>query len=357
MAKSAPGTASYLLLLTSIIQGSQDVEVFHYKKMEAVVGQDVVLPCTVNGRSDLKLVSIEWSKNINEFTKLAVYSLSFGVYLFWPNISMQIEDKTLGSNLHLPEVSKWDSGVYICDIITFPLGTIRRETQLEIQDVDVGLIICDANSTLEVHAGENVTIHCTALPNVQYRWTKNKKLLSENASLDLSWVTDAHGGAYTLTVNAGNKSLHKTFSISVLPTTTSLHTVTTRSTWAMTTQHTVDPEVTSSIFPENSSTLGSIMENSNKPGATPTLITRNIPDIEDADGAWTHLLLRSIIVAVLILIIVAAFLYTKQRIKRREKLVRENTSNHLMASNQNNHDHVRFNPCSSDIAGESSSDV
>lgn len=50
-------------------------------------------------------------------------------------------------------------------------------------DVDFGLIICDANSTLEVHVGENVTISCTALPNVQYRWTKvrdNWLLLTSN---------------------------------------------------------------------------------------------------------------------------------------------------------------------------------
>ncbi|XP_030294181.1 nectin-3-like protein isoform X2 [Sparus aurata] len=441
MAKSAPGTAFYLLLLTSIIQGLQDVEVFHYEKMEAVVGQDVVLPCTVHGHSDLKLVCIEWSKNINEITKLAVYSSSYGVHLFWPNISMQIENETLGSYLHLPGVSKWDSGVYICDIATFPLGAIRSETQLEIKDVDFGLIICDANSTLEVHVGENVTISCTALPNVQYRWTKNKKLLSENASLELSWVTDAHGGAYTLTVNTGKKSLHKTFTISVLRTTTSLHTA--RSTWEMTTQstqHTVHPEVTSSTLPENPSTLGSITGNipdiedvdfgliicdanstlevhvgenvtisctalpnvqyrwtknkkllsenaslelswvtdahggaytltvntgkkslhktftisvlrtttslhtarstwemttqstqhtvhpevtsSTLPENPSTLgsITGNIPDIEDADGARTHLLMRSIIIAVLILIVVAAFLYTKQRMKRRMDL-------------------------------------
>ena len=98
-----------------------------------MAGQDVVLPCTVNGRSDLKLVSIEWSKNINEITKMAVYSPSYGMHLFWPNVSIQIEMKTLGSNLHLPEVSKWDSGVYICEIATFPLGSIRRETQLEIK--------------------------------------------------------------------------------------------------------------------------------------------------------------------------------------------------------------------------------
>ena len=36
-------------------------------------------------------------------------------------------------------------------------------------------IKCDANGTLEVHAGENVTIHCTALPDVRYRWTKVKQ--------------------------------------------------------------------------------------------------------------------------------------------------------------------------------------
>ncbi|XP_073335653.1 nectin-3-like protein [Pagrus major] len=319
MAESALGTAFYLLLLTSVIQGFQDLKVFHYEKMEAVVGQAIALPCTINTSLDLKIVSIEWSKNINYITRLALYSPMHGLHLFWPNVSIQIESKTLGSHLHLPGVSKWDSGVYMCDIATFPLGSIRRETQLEVKDVD-DEIICDANSTLEVHAGENVTIHCTALPNMQYRWTKNKKLVSENESLELYWVTDAHRGSYTLTVNTGNKSLQKEFTITVLTATTSLNTVAARSTWEMTTesmQHTVHPEVTTSTFPENTSTLGSIMDNSDKPGATPTLTTGNTPDIEDADGARTSLLLRLIIIPVLILIVVAAFLYTKQMIKQR----------------------------------------
>lgn len=40
--------------------------------------------------------------------------------------------------------------------------------------------------------------------------------MSENASLKLSRVTDAHAGGYTLTVNTGNKSLYKEFIITVL---------------------------------------------------------------------------------------------------------------------------------------------
>lgn len=32
--------------------------------------------------------------------------------------------------------------------------------------------MCDADSTVEVHAGKNVTIHCEAFPNAQYKWTK-----------------------------------------------------------------------------------------------------------------------------------------------------------------------------------------
>lgn len=47
------------------------------------------------------------------------------------------------------------------------------------------------------------------------------KLVSENESLELSWVTVAQTGVYALAVNTGNKSLHKEFVITVLTATTS----------------------------------------------------------------------------------------------------------------------------------------
>ncbi|XP_076606826.1 uncharacterized protein LOC143332880 [Chaetodon auriga] len=221
MAGGALGTAFSLLLLASIIQGLRDVHVIYEEKMEAIVGQNVTLPCIIEGRADLQIVSIEWRKNRNANTKLALYSSRFGIRLFWPNVTIQIENRSIGSYLHLSGVTKWDSDTYICDLTTFPLGSIRRETELKIKDVE---IVCDVDSTVEVRAGENVTIPCRAIPNTQFKWTKNKKLVSENESLELLWVTDAHTGVYTLTVSTGNTSLHKEFIITVLTATTSLRT-------------------------------------------------------------------------------------------------------------------------------------
>ncbi|KAI3373698.1 hypothetical protein L3Q82_022284 [Scortum barcoo] len=211
-----------LLLLASITQGVQDVEVFHYEKVEAVVGQNVTLPCLLKKGTNFKIVNIEWRRTKHENEKLAVYNPSYGHHLFWPNITIQPEEDQ-GAYLHLHGVSKWDSGIYICDFTTFPNGVIRSETELKIKDVDVELM-CDVNNTVEVHAGEDVTIHCSAFPNAQYRWTKNKTLVSENESLQLRWVTDAHAGVYTLTVNTGNRSLQREFIITVLTETTSLRT-------------------------------------------------------------------------------------------------------------------------------------
>ncbi|XP_074467281.1 uncharacterized protein LOC141752913 isoform X2 [Sebastes fasciatus] len=221
MAGGALGTAFSLLLLASIIQGLRDDEVFHNEKMEAVEGQNVTLTCTVKNSTDLKIASIEWSKN--KKTKLALFDRIYGIHLFWPNVTMQIENTNrFGSHLHLYGVTKQDSGVYGCDFATFPLGSIRRETELEIKD-DVK-IMCDADGVVEVHTGENVTIRCRAFPDATYKWAKNKTLVSENESLALWCVTDAHTGVYTLTVNTGNKSLHKEFVVTVLTATTSLRT-------------------------------------------------------------------------------------------------------------------------------------
>lgn len=223
MAGSALGTAFSLLLLASIIQGLKDFQVFHEEEMEAVVGQDVVLPCTVKTSTSLQLVSIEWSKNRINNIKLALYSPGYGERIYRPNVTIKIENESGGSHLHLSGVTEWDSGIYICSITTFPHGSTKTETQLKIKDVDLETM-CDANSTVEVHAGESVTIRCRVLPNAQYRWTKNAELVSVNESLELPWVTDAHAGEYKLIVNTGNKNLSKEFSIIVLTTSTRLRT-------------------------------------------------------------------------------------------------------------------------------------
>lgn len=113
------------------LTGLQDVEVFHRAKMDAVVGQNVTIPCTVEN-TNLQIVSIEWRKNGNENTKLVVYSPGLGTHPFWPNVSIQVENNSMGSLL-LYGVTKWSDGSYICDVTTFPLGTIRRQTELKVE--------------------------------------------------------------------------------------------------------------------------------------------------------------------------------------------------------------------------------
>lgn len=117
----------YLMCLT----GLRDFQVFHIEKMEAVVGQTVTLPCIVKNSTNLQIVSIEWSKNKNNNAKLAVFSKGFGTHLFWPNVTIQ--SLSMGSYLHLSNVAKWDSGIYICDLTSFPRGSIRSETELKIK--------------------------------------------------------------------------------------------------------------------------------------------------------------------------------------------------------------------------------
>ncbi|XP_047462468.1 T-cell surface protein tactile isoform X2 [Mugil cephalus] len=225
MAGNVLGT-TFFLLLASVIQGFLDTKFSNYETMEAEEGQNVTLPCSLGTGTDIKIVSIDWSKKENGKTQLVVWALGHGAHLFWPNVSIQLQktetDMVIGSYLHIPDVKKQDSGMYTCDIKQFPSGSIIVATQLIIKDESK--IKCDVNGTVEVRSGDNVSVRCRASPNAQYRWTKGEEVVSENASLELQRVTDAHAGVYTLTVNTGNEYLHKEFIIMVLTTTTSLRT-------------------------------------------------------------------------------------------------------------------------------------
>ncbi|XP_053187844.1 T-cell surface protein tactile [Scomber japonicus] len=385
MAGGALETAFSLLLLASIIQGLRDVDLFHNETVEAVVGQNISLPCIVKNSANIKVVNTEWGKRENEIKKLALYTPGFGVYRFRPNVSIQTvyndAKNFMGSYLQLYEVEKENGGIYVCDVTTFPFGSIRVETVLKIKDVV--RITCDANSTVEVQSGENVTIKCKVSPIAQYRWTKNEKLVSQSESLELWWVTSAHAGVYTLSINTGNETLHEMFNIIILATTTSSRRdLVTVSPWfdvteglnksadsSLTTSQTTelsptDTSVTSTIgvatgvtdnnpnnnlsnvtntsfnnfhnlttlsygktmlasdvtrndmSSEESSTLGSNITHSSKPGATPTLITGSTTEaIEDNDTGRSHLLLVCIIVPILVLI--AGILYRRHIIKKR----------------------------------------
>lgn len=105
---------------------------FRSEEMEVLAGQDVALPCKVEGGSSIHIFIIEWSKSRRENKKLALYSPLFGKELFVPNVTLEVDNRTVSTSLHLHGVTKWDSDIYICSLSTFPLGSIRRETALKV---------------------------------------------------------------------------------------------------------------------------------------------------------------------------------------------------------------------------------
>lgn len=127
------------------LTGRQDAEIFRYEQMEAVLGENVTLPCSVESNKSIHIIMIEWSKKSNKNQKLALYSSNYGEERFSPNVTLTVNNKTMASKLHLHAVMKWDSGIYICSLSTFPLGSIRGETILKVRGKRSKLLLSVSN--------------------------------------------------------------------------------------------------------------------------------------------------------------------------------------------------------------------
>lgn len=123
------------------LTGRQDAEIFRVEQMEALAGRDVALPCIVEGSASIHVSMIEWSKSRSENKKLALYSSVFGRKLFVPNVNLEVDNTTMATRLHLHGVRERDSDVYICSLSTFPLGSIRRETELKVTGKKTKLLL------------------------------------------------------------------------------------------------------------------------------------------------------------------------------------------------------------------------
>lgn len=110
-------------------------------------GQNISLPCTLS-KKDAKIIQIQWHKEgENGEQKLVVFNPSFpAVYL--ANITLElVNDKNTnnlrGSILHLQEVTEKDSGVYVCEIASFPDGNIKSFTKVQLTGKFIKYLIRD----------------------------------------------------------------------------------------------------------------------------------------------------------------------------------------------------------------------
>lgn len=113
--------------------GQQGVELIHHEEMEVMEGQDVALPCILrNTTNQFFVANMEWTKGRDKATPLLVYNPKFQTVYYQSNITLQVEN-TMDSHLILRGVTRWDSGIYICVLSTYPWGNIIRETELKIR--------------------------------------------------------------------------------------------------------------------------------------------------------------------------------------------------------------------------------
>ncbi|XP_056451058.1 T-cell surface protein tactile [Gadus chalcogrammus] len=205
-----------LLLFGTALQGLEALKVIHFEEEEVAVGQNISLPCIFNDTFDIKISQIEWLKKPS--LKLVVHNVKNGPHYF-RNVSLQIEiadiDALQGSYLQLFNTQVNDSGTYVCDLTTYPNGSMSRETRLEVKDAEV---TCDKDSTLEVSVGDDVTVQCEVrlYPTALYKWFKDGTLVSENSSLEVVVMDESQAGVYTLTVSTGHKTMQRSFNVTVL---------------------------------------------------------------------------------------------------------------------------------------------
>ncbi|XP_010896522.2 T-cell surface protein tactile [Esox lucius] len=225
MAVTLKGIIVCLVLLSFTPQGVHGFEIFHHEILTAVVGQDVSLPCTPK-ENTLKILQIEWKKRGEaEDQHLVVYNPQFGETIGSPNVALRSEKEgDMRTTLVLKALKETDSGRYICDLTTYPNGSIRKVTRLKVKDLD-DIIKCDTNGTVEAESGQNVTVHCTAdgFPNILFHWSKDNKCISDESSLVLWSVSKHDAGLYMLTVSVGNNTAlvkRRGFNIKVPLTTT-----------------------------------------------------------------------------------------------------------------------------------------
>ncbi|XP_035291032.1 hemicentin-2 isoform X3 [Anguilla anguilla] len=172
--------------------------------INTTAGQRVTLPCLQDKEHNLNILQIEWKKMEGRAeVKIAICNPAYGPpNLYWTNVSVSVEtsgSKLKGSVLELSEVSVWDSGIYVCELTTFPHGTVKAKTSLTVTDAPVSARVVWPNRV--VREGDDVTILCTSTPPASsyFLWPSQNKssiLKSEDGRFTLPNVTRDDSNLY-----------------------------------------------------------------------------------------------------------------------------------------------------------------
>lgn len=131
------GPSEWLCLLT----GLEGLKVLHDKMRQAAVGQSIRLPCIFNGTVEISISQIEWRRQ-NPDTRLVVHHKQFGTHSnnetdqdVKCRAEMDDSGQLMGLYLYLGHVRVNDSGTYVCELTTYPFGSVSKQTHLIVKGI------------------------------------------------------------------------------------------------------------------------------------------------------------------------------------------------------------------------------
>ncbi|KAK6485817.1 T-cell surface protein tactile-like [Huso huso] len=153
------------LLLICIAEGAPEDSLEHAGVVNATVGQNITLNCSVD-EIELQVSQIQWEKTNNEKKEiLVVHNPQFGTDGKLKSSFAPLRNKTTGrlygATLSLYMVQMSDSGQYCCEIVTFPKGSIKDITNLsvDVQEEELSDTTVDAqlNNAIQIQCLKNMT--------------------------------------------------------------------------------------------------------------------------------------------------------------------------------------------------------
>ncbi|KAK7125829.1 hypothetical protein R3I93_021256 [Phoxinus phoxinus] len=200
--------ATYKLLILCMIQGTYGMLINHNVSVTAVEGQSVSLPCFVGEEHEIEVIQLEWIKQQNgdekNDKKIVVFHPAMKASyiqkgpLLTP-VNSQKTGKLQGSVLTLYEVTMKDSGNYICEITSYPNGSIKTITKLQVTEPPASAKM--SHPYRFIKEGDEVKITCSASPpplRYELRRLKDKPF----------WIESLNGEFILPNVTRNNSDLY-----------------------------------------------------------------------------------------------------------------------------------------------------
>lgn len=194
-----------------IIQGTLGLTIHHDESKTAVEGQNIRLPCIVEEldiiSNKINIIQMEWIKRQQGVDKkIAVFHPNYPIQYFKNATVVEGKHSSTGqlqgSVLNLLKVTVNDSGDYICEMTSYPHGSIRKITKVNITGTPLSLKMFYPYGF--VKEGDEVKMRCSASPPpLRYKLQRSK---------DESFLLESLNGEFILpNVTRNNSDLYVCF--------------------------------------------------------------------------------------------------------------------------------------------------